>query len=77
MICVLGTFLTVCLAPPYHPFHHPLTPTGRSNMVGPSPRQRDALLGLLLASQREAQLSRPRHGARRLSMHLLRRHSAR
>ena len=46
-------------------------------MVGPSPRQRDALLRHLLTSQRKAQLSRPRHRARRLPMHLFRRDPAR
>lgn len=46
-------------------------------MVGPSPRQRDALLGLLLASQRKAQLSCPRHSPRCLPVHLFGRYSAR
>lgn len=54
-----------------------LTNTGRTDLVGSSPRQRNALLRLLLPGQREAQLSRPRHPSRSYSMHLFWRDPAR
>ena len=53
-----------------------LTGIGRTDLVGSSPRQRNALLRLLLPGQREAQLSRPRHRSRSYPMHLFWRHSA-
>ena len=78
MICVLGTFLTVSSSPSLiNPYYHPLTSSGRSNLVGPSPRQRDTLLGLFLSSQRKAQLSRPRHSPRCGPMYGFWRHPAR
>lgn len=58
-------------------FHHPLTPSGWSDLVGPGPRQRDALLRLFFTSQREAQLPSPRNSARCVPVHLFRRHPAR
>lgn len=76
MICVLGTFLTVRCIPSFIE-RLTLTWPGRTHLVGPSPRQRNALLRLLLTSQRKAQLSRPRHGPCCVSMHLFRRDPAR
>lgn len=50
-----------------------LTCVGWKNLVGPRPRQRHALLWLLLASQPKAQLSYSCHPSGSYSMHRFRR----
>ena len=59
--------------PTLQPNNPILTCTGRKDLVGPSPRQRHALLRPLLASQSKAQLSCSRHSSGSCPMHRFRR----